>query len=101
MALHRSAQGKMVDMTKLARQNELTQAVSNVKMNARGDQLGSNGAIVKRREEVVSSYYSTPAKKVAEPVTEAPVKQAPSADTAPDVVPGIKPSKTQPAKSEE
>jgi len=31
MTLHRSAQGKMVDMNKLAKQNELTLAVGNVR----------------------------------------------------------------------
>ena len=72
MTLHRSAQGKMVDMNKLAKQNELTLAVGNVRVNARGDQIGPGGEIIKKREEVVASYYDTPAKKSAVPAVEAP-----------------------------
>ena len=54
---YRSFQGKEIDMEKLMRQHELTQAVSNKKVNARGDQLGAGGKIVKRREEVIAEYY--------------------------------------------
>jgi hypothetical protein len=51
--LHRSMQGKVVDMHKLAMQNEMTVAVGNVKVNARGDELGAGGKIVKKREDVL------------------------------------------------
>jgi hypothetical protein len=54
---YRSFQGKEIDMDKLMRQNELTQAVSNKKVNARGDELGEGGRIIKRREEIVADYY--------------------------------------------
>lgn len=49
--LHRSMQGKVVDMHKLAMQNEMTVAVGNVKVNARGDELGPGGKIIKKAEE--------------------------------------------------
>jgi len=45
-AVYRSARGKEVDMAKLALQNELTPAVGNMKVNARGDKLGAGGAII-------------------------------------------------------
>jgi len=45
--------GKEVDMHKLRMQNEMTVAVGNVRVNARGDELGPNGQIVRRREEVL------------------------------------------------
>ena len=51
--LHRSMQGKQVDMNKLAMQNEMTVAVGNVKVNARGDLLGPGGKIIKTHEDVV------------------------------------------------
>ena len=51
--IHRSMQGKEIDMTKLVNQNEMTVAVGNVKVNARGDELGPGGKIVKKREEVL------------------------------------------------
>jgi hypothetical protein len=50
-------QGKVVDMEKLMRQNELVPAVGNMKTNARGDQLGAGGKIIKKREEIVAEYY--------------------------------------------
>lgn len=51
--LHRSMQGKEVDMNKLVMQNELTMAVGNAKVNARGDELGPGGQIIKKREDVL------------------------------------------------
>ena len=51
--LHRSMQGKVVDMNKLVMQNEMTVAVGNVKVNARGDELGPGGKIIRKREEIL------------------------------------------------
>lgn len=63
-------QGKEVDMDKLIRQHELMPAVGNVRVNARGDELGAGGQIVRKREDIVAEYYeSNPkAKKEVEPV---------------------------------
>jgi hypothetical protein len=55
--VYRSMQGKTVDMDLLRQRNELTPAVGNVKVNARGDELGPGGQIVKKREEVLGQYY--------------------------------------------
>jgi len=52
--LHRSANGKIVDMNKLALQNETTVAVGNIRVNARGDLLGPGGTIIKTHEQVVN-----------------------------------------------
>lgn len=57
MAKYRTMQGKEVDMDKLMLQNELMPAVGNVRMNARGDELGPGGKVVKKREDIVSQYY--------------------------------------------
>lgn len=54
---YRTMQGREVDMEKLMRQNELVPAVGNMKTNARGDQLGAGGKIIKKREEIVAEYY--------------------------------------------
>jgi hypothetical protein len=51
--VHRSMQGKEIDMNKLANQNEMTVAIGNVKVNARGDELGAGGKIIKKREDVL------------------------------------------------
>ena len=52
-ATYRSMQGKEVDMQKLVMQNEMTVAVGNVKVNARGDELGPGGKIIRKREELL------------------------------------------------
>ena len=41
--VYRSLQGKEVDMNKLININELTPAVGNANVNARGDKLGPGG----------------------------------------------------------
>lgn len=55
--VYRTMQGRIIDMEKLMRQNELMPAVGNVRVNARGDELGPGGKIIKRREDVVNEYY--------------------------------------------
>ena len=54
---HRSMRGKVVDMDLLRKRNELTPAVGNARVNARGDELGPGGQIVKKREDVVAEHY--------------------------------------------
>jgi hypothetical protein len=56
--VHKSAQGKIIDMDMLRQRNELTPAVGNAKVNARGDQLGPGGTIVRKREDVLKDYYN-------------------------------------------
>ena len=51
--------GKNVDMDMLRKRNELTPAVGNARVNARGDELGAGGKIVKKREDVISEHYAT------------------------------------------
>jgi hypothetical protein len=55
--IYRSAQGNLVDMEKLRLANEDTIAVGNMKVNARGDQLGPGGRVVKSRNQVMKEYY--------------------------------------------
>jgi hypothetical protein len=59
-AVYRSMQGKEVDMNKLMNQNELTVAVGNVKVNARGDELGPGGRIIHKHVETVESSQFIP-----------------------------------------
>jgi hypothetical protein len=55
---YRSMQGKIIDLEKLVAKNELTPAVGNARVNARGDELGPGGQILRRREEIVAEYYT-------------------------------------------
>lgn len=52
-----SVKGKQIDMGKLAMRNESAPAVGNMRVNARGDELGPGGKIVKTREQVLAEYY--------------------------------------------
>jgi hypothetical protein len=54
---YRTLQGKEIDMERLSLKNETAPAVGNVRMNARGDELGPGGKIVKTREEILADYY--------------------------------------------
>lgn len=49
--------GKTIDMDILQKKNELVPAVGNARVNARGDELGPNGKIVRKKEEVMREYY--------------------------------------------
>jgi hypothetical protein len=55
--VYRTANGKNIDMDTLRQRNELTPAVGNSRVNARGDQLGPGGKIVRSREEVLKDFY--------------------------------------------
>jgi|SRR6056300_1568353 hypothetical protein len=55
---YRTAQGKQIDMDMLRKKNELTPAVGNARVNARGDELGPGGKIVRKHEDVVKDYYA-------------------------------------------
>ena len=59
-----SMQGKEIDMEKLALRNELSVAVGNMKVNARGDELGTGGKIVRTREQILQDYYKNKSRSV-------------------------------------
>jgi hypothetical protein len=55
--VHRTARGKAIDMESLRLSNEDTIAVGNMKVNARGDELGFGGKVVRTRKEVIDETY--------------------------------------------
>lgn len=55
---YKSMRGKIVDMDLLRKKNELTPAVGNARVNARGDELGPGGKIVRKREDIIREYYN-------------------------------------------
>jgi hypothetical protein len=57
--IYTTFQGKQIDMDRLLQQNETMPAVGNVRVNARGDELGPDGRIIRTRESVLSEYYDT------------------------------------------
>ena len=66
--VYTSMQGKEVDMEKLSIRHELTPAVGNMKVNARGDELGPNGEIVRTREQILQDYYKENPRAISEEV---------------------------------
>ena len=54
---YRSMQGRSIDMDKLRSANELQPAIGNMKVNARGDELGPGGKILRTREQIMAQYY--------------------------------------------
>jgi hypothetical protein len=61
--VYRSANGKIVDIDLLRQRNELTPAAGNARVNARGDELGPGGKIVRKREEILKDFYAAAEKK--------------------------------------
>ena len=57
MAIHRTAQGRTVDMATLAARNEKVRAVGNMNVNARGDVLDNNNNVVKDNTNRVKNLY--------------------------------------------
>ena len=56
--IYKTAKGKTVDMDKIKLANETSIAVGNMKVNARGDLIGSNGQIAAGRNQVMDRVYA-------------------------------------------
>lgn len=72
--IYRTAQGRSLDMETIRLQNELVPALGNMRVNARGDQLGPGGKVIKTREMIMDEYYKASA---------APVENIPQQSTIP------------------
>jgi hypothetical protein len=55
--IHRSANGKPVDMGALRLKNEKVRAVGNMKVNARGDQVDDMNRVIATKPEQVNKQY--------------------------------------------
>jgi hypothetical protein len=53
----RTAMGNAIDMDRLRLSNENTIAIGNTRTNARGDQLGPGGKVIKTRAQLQQEYY--------------------------------------------
>ena len=61
--VYTTANGKVIDMDLLRQKNELTPAVGNARVNARGDELGPGGKIVRKREDILKDFYAAAEEK--------------------------------------
>jgi hypothetical protein len=55
--IYRTAGGKQINMDSLRIANESVIAVGNMRTNARGDQLGPGGNVVKSRTQLLQDYH--------------------------------------------
>lgn len=53
----KTAKGRTLDMGTLAAKNEMTRAVSNLNMNARGDIIDNRGNVEISREKIQKEFY--------------------------------------------
>lgn len=78
MKNYRSAMGKSVDMGALLAKNENTRAVGNMKVNARGDTIDSQGRVIKPvTAKVNQSYANTVGNRSANAVRGRPAPAKP------------------------
>lgn len=66
--IYSSVRGKEVDMERLQLRHETEIAVGNAKVNARGDEIGAGGKIVRTREQVLQDYYNQNPRAIREEV---------------------------------
>lgn len=58
MSIHKTAMGKPINMDRIRLENETTIAIGNMNTNARGDELGPGGQIIKTRAQIMQEYYA-------------------------------------------
>lgn len=64
--IYKTMQGKTIDFDSLRLANELVPAVGNMKVNARGDEIGPSGTIVRTRDEIVQEKTTKEIAKIEE-----------------------------------
>lgn len=57
--VYKSAQGKTVNMDMMRLLHEKEVAVGNMNVNARGDEISSDGTIVRSRQDLMKDHYSS------------------------------------------
>lgn len=68
--VHRTAQGKALDMDALILKNEKVRAVGNISVNARGDEIDNEGNIIRTRAELMkeaNKLHDEPKKSALQP----------------------------------
>lgn len=55
--VYKTANGKTINIDSILAQNEESIAVGNMRVNARGDELGPGGRIERTRDKVMADYY--------------------------------------------
>lgn len=66
MTLHRTANGKLIDMAALRAKNEHVRAAGTIHVNARGDQIDSLGNVIEPASVKVQKKYNDTTKLKAD-----------------------------------
>jgi hypothetical protein len=85
MKNYKSAMGKSIDMSALASKNEHTRAVGNMRVNARGDTIDSNGRVIRPVTDKVNEAYGKTVGNRSAQVTKRPVTPKPTVTPTPKV----------------
>jgi len=75
--VYTTANGRQINLDAVISQNDSTIAVGNMKVNARGDQLGPGGKVEVKKEKIISEYYklNTPTAVDVLPVSQQVIRQ--------------------------
>lgn len=60
--IYKTMQGREIDLDTLMTKNETEPAVGNARYNARGDEIGPGGQVIRRKEDIVNDYYNSQTK---------------------------------------
>lgn len=58
--VYKTAGGQTIDMGRMRLENETAEAVGNMHVNARGDEIDSQGNIIRTRNEIMKDHYKDP-----------------------------------------
>lgn len=76
--IYKTAMGKTVDLDALRLANENEIAIGNMRTNARGDELGPGGRVVKTRAQIMADYHKLHTPIVEDPPTDIPQVKKPT-----------------------
>ena len=71
--VYRTAQGRELDIEKIRLQHEEVPALGNMRVNARGDQLGPGGRILRTREQIMDEHYKAKPSATQNRPTDGPI----------------------------
>lgn len=88
--IYKTAMGKQIDLDQIQSRNEHVIAIGNRKVNARGDELGPGGKVVKTRDQLMREYYALNTPVAVDPVTPiTPVTPVTPVTTLQPVIPEV------------
>ena len=98
----KTARGQSLDMSALATKHEMTRAVGNVPMNARGDRINNDGSVKVTAEEIAVAHQNIVTPPQTQPISDTkPIEEKAPAPKAEPVAPTPPPEVTVPNLEEQ